>query len=263
MKKALSMLCLPREKSLKENLEFTKSAGYEGIELRFSTEGELNLNATASELETIAEMCNEVGLVPCSACGTGGGAIASPQKEQRKIGKEGITKLLHCAAALNIDAILVVPGRVSEDIPYDVAYNWALESCRELAPIAEELKVNVAIENVWNKLFLSPLEMRDFLDKVNSPYVGQFFDVGNVVIFGYPEQWINILGERIKKVHVKDFKRQGYEWKHLMEGDVNWKLVMKALRESAKYDDFLISEVGGGPDVHVKTAETIEKIIAL
>lgn len=263
MKSALTQLCLPRDKSLRENLEFTKSAGYEGIELRFSTEGELNLNVKASELERIGQMCDDVGLMPCSACGTGGGAITSPDNDQRELGKEGITKLLQCASALNIDAILVVPGRVTEDVPYDVAYNWALESCRELAPIAEELKVNIAIENVWNKFFLSPLEMRYFLNKVNSPYIGQFFDVGNVVIFGYPEQWINILGEQIKKVHVKDFKRQGYQWKHLMEGDVNWPLVMKALRESAKYDDFLISEVGGDEDVHRKTAKAIDKIIAM
>lgn len=263
MKSALSQLCLPRDKSLKENLEFTKSAGYEGIELRFSIEGEVSLDAKASELERIGQMCDDAGLVPCSACGTGRGAIASPDKEQRELGQEGITKLLRCASALNIDAILVVPGRVTEEVPYNVAYNWTLESCQKLAPIAEELEVSIAIENVWNKLFLSPLEMRYFLDKVDSPYVGQFFDVGNVVIFGYPEQWINILGERIKKVHVKDFKRQGYEWKPLMEGDVNWSLVMKALRESAKYDDFLISEVGGGEDVHRKTAKTIDKIITL
>ena len=173
-----------------------------------------------------------------------------------------MTKVLQCAAALNINAILVVPGSVNEKISYDVAYYNALESCKELAPVAEELKVAIGIENVWNKLFLSPLEMRDFLDEIDSPYVGQYFDIGNVVIFGYPEQWINILGSRIKKIHLKDFKREGYQWPLLMEGDVNWSLVMKAIRDTG-YDDFLISEVGGDAEVHKNTSETIDKILEL
>ena len=261
MKKGLSQIVLPGSMSLKECLELAKSTGYEGLELRFSAEGELSLNAKKSDLERIGQMCADAGVTPCSACG-GWGAMTNPDKDERERAKEGVTRLLECASVLNINAVLVVPGSVSEQVAYDVAYSMALESCKELAPVAEELKVAIGIENVWNRLFLSPLEMRDFLDEVNSPYVGQYFDIGNVVIFGYPEQWINILGSRIKKVHLKDFKRQGYQWPPLMEGDVNWSLVMKALRD-AGYDDFLISEVGGDRDAHRKTSETIDKILIL
>ncbi len=261
MKKGLSQIVLPGSMSFQECLELTKSTGYEGIELRFGSEGELNLNATASELERIGQMCADAGVTPCSACG-GWGALTSPNKDEREAGKEGVTKLLQCAAALDINAVLVVPGRVTEEVSYDVAYHWALECAKELAPVAEELKVAIGIENVWNKFFLSPLEMRDFLDEVNSPYVGKYFDIGNVVIFGYPEQWINILGSRIKKVHLKDFKREGYQWTPLMEGDVDWPKVMKALRDTG-YDDFVISEVGGDKDAHQRTSETIDKILEL
>jgi len=259
LKKGLSQIIL--RGSLKECLELTKATGYEGIELVFRGEGELNWNASASDLERIGQMCTDAGIVPCSICG-GGGTLTSPKKDEREAGKESVTKVLQCAAALNINAILVVPGSVNEKISYDVAYYNALESCKELAPVAEELKVAIGIENVWNKLFLSPLEMRDFLDEIDSPYVGQYFDIGNVVIFGYPEQWINILGSRIKKIHLKDFKREGYQWPLLMEGDVNWSLVMKAIRDTG-YDDFLISEVGGDAEVHKNTSETIDKILEL
>src|SRR5437764_811948 len=96
--------------------------------------------------------------------------------------------------------------RVTEGVPYDVAYQRLEEGLRALAPVAERTRVNLALENVWNKLLLSPLEARDLLDRIGSEYVGWYFDTGNVVIYGYPEQWIRILGARIKKVHFKDFK---------------------------------------------------------
>ncbi len=111
--------------------------------------------------------------------------------------------------------------------------------------MAERYRVTIGIENVWNKFLLSPLEMRDFVDKIGSRYVGCYFDVGNVLLTGYPEQWIRILGERIKRVHLKDFKISigninGFC--NLLEGDANWKEVIKALKE-IKYDSYLTAEI--------------------
>jgi len=260
MKKGISQLVLPRDKSLKEHLEFARSAGYEGIELSFRIE-ELHLDMKESELEAVREMCLEHGLIPCSACGVSA-PLTSPDRDEREKGKENVIKLLRCAKALGIDAVLVVPGRVTESVPYDAAYENCLRSLMELAPVAEEIKVSIAIENVWNRFLLSPLEMRMLLDTVDSPYVGMYFDVGNVVIFGYPEQWIRIVGSKIRKVHVKDFRRKGYQWTPLMEGDVDWKAVMSELR-AIGYDDFLISEVGGDEEAHRRTAETMDRIISL
>jgi len=135
------------------------------------------------------------------------------------------------------------PG--SEIVDYDVAYDRCLEALKELAPVAEEYQVELCIENVWNKFLLSPLEMRDLIDKVNSPWVGSYFDVGNVLYCGYPEQWIKILGKRIRKVHFKDFKRSvgtldGFG--DLLSGDVNWKNVRAALEKNG-YDGWVTAEM--------------------
>src|SRR5690606_39194915 len=122
--------------------------------------------------------------------------------------KDICKKQLELAAMLGVDAILVIPGAVgvdfipdSEVVQYEVAYERALSAVQELSTDAKGYGVSIAIENVWNKFLLSPLELKQFIDAVNSDYVGSYFDVGNVVHSGYPEHWIQILGSRIKKVH--------------------------------------------------------------
>ena len=130
-------------------------------------------------------------------------------------------------------------------VAYDVAYDRALEALRQLAPIAEEYQIHIGVETVWNKLLLSPLEMRDFIDKVGSDYVGSYFDVGNVVYSGYPEHWIRILGKRIKKVHFKDYRCNpgGLNcFVDLLSGDVNWPEVMKAFADIG-YDGWAAGEM--------------------
>ena len=148
--------------------------------------------------------------------------------------KAQVRKMLEAAEALGVDAILVTGGRVNETVPYDVAYDRLRAAVQELAPDAERHRVNLALENIWNKLLLSPLEFRGFLDGIGSPYVGCYFDTGNVMLYGYPEQWIRILGQRIKKIHFKDFKmdhsKRQYEWTQLMEGAVDWPAVMHEIR---------------------------------
>ena len=160
--------------------------------------------------------------------------------------------MLEVASWLKVNTILVVPGAVDvifdptrPVVSYEVVYQRAQESLKKLVPLAEKFKVNIAIENVWNKFLLSPLEMRHFVDEFDSEYLGVYFDVGNVILYGYPEQWIKILGKRIKKVHFKDFKREigtlaGFV--NLLYGDVNWPAVIKALQD-VQYDDYVIAEL--------------------
>jgi hexulose-6-phosphate isomerase len=181
------------------------------------------------------------------------------------------------ANKLGATGILVVPGAVeiffdptAEIVQYDVAMTRVEAAIKDLAKAAEKNKVAIGIENVWNKMFMSPLEARDFVDKIGSEYVGWFFDVGNIVALGFPEQWIRILGKRIKKVHVKDFRKSvgtidGFV--DLLEGDVNWPEVMKALREVG-YDDFLIAEMipyyTHAPETRLaNTALALEKIVKM
>ena len=131
-------------------------------------------------------------------------------------------------------------------VAYDRAYDYALEAISQLAADAKDAGVAIGVENVWNKFLLSPLEMRDFIDKTGSPYVGAYFDVGNVVFSGYPEHWIRILGKRIRKIHFKDFRRMtagltGFV--DLLAGDVDFPKVMEALEE-AGYDGYCNAEMG-------------------
>ena len=119
-------------------------------------------------------------------------------------------------------------------VPYDVAYDRLRRVLDDLVPYADKKKVAIALENVWNRFLLSPLEVRDLVDAYSSDYLGVYFDTGNIMLIGYPEQWIRILGKRIKRVHFKDFRRavgtvEGFV--DLLEGDVDWPAVMASLRE--------------------------------
>ena len=146
----------------------------------------------------------------------------------------------------------MVPGAVkvafdpdSELVEYDVAYERALEALTELAPYAEQLKVAIGVENVWNKFLLSPMEMAEFIDKVGSDYVGSYFDVGNVLYIGYPEHWIKVLAGRIKKVHLKDYRVEAgglHGFVDLLAGEVNWPAVMQQF-EKIGYDGWVSAEM--------------------
>ena len=240
--------------SLKDCMQLAKKAGFEAIELTVAEEGELSLNSTRRDVEKIVQAAEEVG-IELSSLATGlfwDYSLNSSNDKVKDKAKGIVKKMLELASYLGIDTILVVPGAVDvffkpagEIVPYDVAYQRSLESLRECLDTAEKYKVNVGIENVWNKFLLSPLEMRDFIDKLGSDYLGAYFDVGNILLTGYPEHWIRILGKRIKKVHIKDFKRvignvNGFC--DLLEGDVDWAEVMKALREVG-YNDYITAEI--------------------
>jgi len=264
MKKGFSQLCLSQPLSIRDSLRLAKRLGYSGLEILLTEKGDLNLNSTPRDYDNLKALSAEVGVEYCSICGSVpfDASLTSNDPKARQRGKEVVGKMLEAAAALKINAILVIPGRVNEQVPYDVAYDRALQAIKDLAGTAEKCKVAIALEDVWNRMLLSPLEFRDFIDAVGSKYVGAYFDVGNVVIYGYPEQWINILGQRVKKVHFKDFKREGYEWKQLTEGDVNWKLVMGALRR-AGYDDYVITEVEGDDEAFKRTSGLIDRILEM
>jgi len=264
MKKGLSQICLGRDYRIKDALELAKSAGYEGLEVILTESGDLNIHSTSEDYRALLKMSRDIGVEYCSLCGGPGweASLTSANPSARENHRVWITRLLEAGAALGVDAVLVVIGRVTETVPYDAAYQRALEGLKALAPVAEKLGVSIAVENVWNMLLLSPLEFKSFLDEVGSEYVGAYFDTGNVVINGYPEQWIRILARHIKKVHFKDFRRKDYQWVQLMEGDVNWKLVMESLRKIG-YDGYAISEVGGGVEIFKDTCRIMNTILSL
>jgi len=260
MKKSINIWSFPGvlsgkpELSLKECMQLAKDAGFEGIELSLEEKGDVNLNSTKDDIKKILDLAKKTG-IKISSLATGmlwKYTLTSNKKEIREEGKNIVKKMLEFASYLEVDTVLVIPGAVdvffnpeAEIIPYDIAYKRAFETLSECLSLAEKYKVTIGIENVWNKFLLSPLELKDFVDKFNSEYIGVYFDVGNVLSIGYPEHWIKILGRRIKKVHIKDFRKevgtvQGFV--DLLEGDVNWKAVISSLREVG-YDNYLTAEI--------------------
>jgi L-ribulose-5-phosphate 3-epimerase len=254
MKKGINIWSFPDGKPILECAKLAKAAGFDGIELSLNESGEIGLQTTEKEALALRHQIMELGL-EISGLATGlywSNWMTSESEPVRTKAMDICKKQLETAAALGADTILVIPGAVGVDfIPgsgvteYDKAYERAQESISRLAPYAEETGVAIGIENVWNKFLLSPLEMRQFIDSIGSPFVGSYFDVGNVVYSGYPEHWIKILGNRIKKVHFKDYRRQAgglHGFVDLLAGDVDYPAVMAAF-EDIGYDGYATAEM--------------------
>lgn len=264
MKKGLTQICLGRDSSIRDALQMCREIGYQGLEILLTGSGELTLNSGPDDYAALRRMSAEAGVEFTSICGFSDLCADDPAVVAS--GKAQVRKMLEAAAALGINTVLITGGRVSENVAYDTAHDRLLRALQELRPDAERHRVHIALENVWNKLLLSPMEFRDFLDRVGCPYVGCYFDTGNVVLYGYPEQWIRILGRRIRKIHFKDFKMdhstRQYEWTQLMAGAVDWSAVMREIR-ALGYDDYVITEVCGDRAVYEETYRIMDRILAL
>jgi len=165
----------------------------------------------------------------------------------------GMRTSLHNAKLWGSDVVLLVPAVVNPQTSYRDAWTRSQTQIRKLIPLAEELKVVIAIEEVWNRFLLSPLEMVQYIGEFHSPWVGAWFDVGNVVLYGYPQDWIRTLGKRIVKVHLKDFKRteNGYAWVNLGDGDVDWPAVRQAFGDIG-YAGSVIAELEQGDEPYLR-----------
>lgn len=256
IRKGINIWSFDQTMPIGDCMRLAKAVGFEGIELALSAGGPLGLNTPDDEILALRRQADQIGLTITSLA-TGlywQYSLTSHRTEIREQAMAIVRRQLAVGRLLGVDCILVVPGTVgvdfrpeevvpdaaqlsffagSETIPYDVAYERALTALRRLAGDAEALGVTIGIENIWNKFLLSPLEMRALIDEIGSPGVGVYFDVGNAVATGYPEQWIRILGSRIRKVHFKDYRRSvgslaGFV--DLLAGDVDWPAVMAAFR---------------------------------
>ncbi len=249
MKIGINAWAFPQNMTIAQGFRLAKRAGFECVELNVSEDGYLTLDSDEEAADRLRYLAENISLEVRTLC-TGllwRYPLTSNDPAIAERGKEVVRKSLQIAAWMRVDTVLVVPGTVTEDVPYDVAYERALAALKELAQTAEELEVRIGVENVWNKFLLSPLEMRDFIDAVGSQFVGAYFDAGNVVVNGYPEQWVRILGHRVFKVHVKDFHTavgNVHGFANLLEGDLNWRALKQALAEIG-YDDVVTAEISG------------------
>jgi L-ribulose-5-phosphate 3-epimerase len=240
IKKAYMYGTLGVRGSVLEKFQALKEAGFEGVEPN-----------GGMDPEEVLAAAKETGLkIPSVCCHTHWAKpLSDPNPETRKVGVEGLKTSLRDAKKYGATSVLLVPAVVNKQVSYADAYQRSQEEIRKVLPLAEELGVVIAIENVWNGFLLSPLEAARYVDEFNSKWIGWHFDIGNIINFGWPEQWIRILGKRIKQLHIKEYSRKkrdkegpgaGFAVDYL-EGDNDWPAIMKALDEIG-YEGWGIAE---------------------
>lgn len=238
MKKAIYFGSLPETLHLEERFKLLKEAGYHGTEI--GTVG----------MEEVVRLKNEadrVGIEIHSIMNSLHWKFPLTELEVKDRCIKNVEVSIEYARIVGADAVLLVPGVVNEKVSYKVAYERSFKVIKEeILPMAIEKKVTIAIENVWNKFLLSPLEFTSFIDSFESPYIGAYFDVGNILLYGYPQDWIRTLGKRIKKVHIKGFNIEKRDFCYLLEGSIDWKEVENALIEVG-YDGYITAEMSPYP----------------
>jgi L-ribulose-5-phosphate 3-epimerase len=253
IKKALKFHMITGSAPVAEKLRMVKELGYEGVEIhrRNTLEGE-NLIDRGELLKA----SQEVGIPFHGVLNSSSPDLKGP---------------IELAKDLGATSVLVVAGRVNEAMSYDENYRVTQSLLRSAAPLAEKNGIRLLVENVWNNFLLSPLEMARFLDEIGSPAVGAYFDIGNVVYVGWPEQWIKILGSRIGKLDIKEYSRErqmnegqrlGFDVP-LGEGSIDWPAVRQALAE-INYQGWATAEVPGGDRERLKDiAQRMDRVLDL
>jgi len=243
IRKAIMYATIKLNGSVLDKFKAVKAAGFDGVEPM----------SHMPQAEVI-EAFKETGLAAASVCCETHwkNPLSDPSAEVRSVGLRGLEQALRDAKAYGATSVLLVPAVVNKQVSYKDAYTRSQIEIRKALPLARELGVKIAVENVWNHFLMSPLEAARYIDEFESSAIGWHFDVGNVITFGWPEQWIGILGKRIQKLHIKEYslaKRDktgpysGFDVKFL-EGDNDWPVVMKAL-DGIGYQGWGIAEQPG------------------
>ena len=255
--KALQTSMLPKNLLDAQKLALAKKCGFEGIEL----------SGPIADLKIAKQMGDQAKAagVPIHAVVNGGwdAPLSDPKPEVTAKGIAGMETSLRCAKAAGADVVLLVPGIVTETVGYAEAWDRSQKNIRKLLPLAKELQVTIAVENVWNKFLLSPVEFARYVDQFDDPWLKAYIDVGNMILFGFAQDWVRTVGKRIVRIHLKDFRRKGSEWVNLLDGDVNWPQVRAALAEIG-FTSYMTTELGGGDEAYLTDlAKRIDKIIAM
>jgi len=231
-------------KTILEKFQAAAKAGFDGIEIYSHLDRKEVLQAKEATGLAIPSLCGALHWKFL---------LSDPDPAVRAKGSDALKVSLEDAHAYGADTVLLVPGVVNQNVKYNECWDRTVEEIQKLIPLARSLNVRIAIENVWNNFLLSPLEAAYYVDQFESPSVGFYLDCGNILVYGWPEQWIEILGKRLAKVHIKEFslkkantegKSQGFNVK-LREGEVNWPAVIAALK-NAGYNSWLTLEQSGG-----------------
>jgi L-ribulose-5-phosphate 3-epimerase len=261
IRKAVLISMLPKELSYAERFALARSAGFDGIEMQTT--------ANPDEAAEILAASKTTGLRIHSVMNMDHWQFPLSSGDASTVGRSvaGMETSLRNAALWGADVVLLVPAVVDATTSYGEAWTRSQRVIRErLLPIASQLNVVIAVEEVWNKFLLSPLEFARYVDEFDSPQLRAYFDVGNVVFYGFPQDWIRVLGYRIVKIHLKDFQLDRpngrFSWRNLGDGDIDWTGVRRALADVG-YAGYVTTEVGGGDASYLKDlAHRVDRFLA-
>ena len=247
IKKAIMYATIGYPGSVMEKLKAVKAAGYEGVE-----------PMSHMKQDEVLKALEETGLKAASVCCDTHWSkpLSHPDQNMRAEGLEGLNIALKDAKRYGATSVLLVPGVVNKDVTYDECFKRSVAEIKKAVPLAKDLSVSIAIENVWNNFITKPEQAKDFLDAIDSPMVGWHFDIGNCLKYSPSETWIPVLGKRILKLHVKEYSKAKGFGVRFFEGDNNWPAIMKALDEVG-YQGWGISEQLGD---QAKDEETLKDI---
>ena len=259
MKKALYVSMLPEKLGYRERFQLALDVGFEGIEIGTITDPKM--------AEEIRDAAAKTGLKIHSVMNADHWKYPLSSADPAVVSKSvaGMEASLRNAKLWGCDSVLLVPAVVNPQTSYQDAWTRSQKVVKErILPLAQELKVVIGMEEVWNKFLLSPLEMAQYVDEFASPWVKAYLDVGNMVFYGYPQDWARTLGKRIHRVHLKDFKvdKDQILWKNIGEGAVDWPEVRKAFAEVG-YAGWVTAELEGGDAAYLKdVAARIDRFLA-
>jgi hexulose-6-phosphate isomerase len=252
VKKAVLYSMLPKNLSVAERFALAREVGFEevecGTEYDEAKAEEMKKAADAAKVRIHSVMNSDHWQYPLSS--------SDPEVVTKCM--RGMETSLKNAKLWGADTVLLVPAVVNAQTSYEDAWKRSQVQIKKLIPTAEKLKVVIAVEEVWNKFLLSPLEFARYVDDFKSPWVKAYFDVGNVVLYGYPQDWIRTLGSRIVKLHFKDFKfaqdptikKRVADFVNLRDGEIDWKAIYQALAD-IKYKGSATVELSGGDKAYL------------
>lgn len=256
IKKAVMYATIGLKGSVLEKFQALKAAGFEGVE-----------PMSHMKQEEVVDALKETGLTAASVCCDThwGKPLSHPDAKVRQLGREGLQRALQDAKRYGATSVLLVPGVVNKDVTYDDCFKRSVAEIKQVLPVAKDLGVKIAIENVWNNFITKPDQAIAFMDAIDSPLIGWHFDIGNVIRYGAPEEWIPVLGKRILKLHIKEFSKAKGFGVQFFEGDNKWPAIMKAL-DDAGYQGWGISEQPGNQSKDAAAlkdlSERMDKIFA-
>jgi hexulose-6-phosphate isomerase len=263
VRKGILLGMLPGTLTITERFALAKECGFESMEC--GTEDDLKV---AEEIKAASE---KSGLPVHSVMNRDHWKypLSSPDASVVARSVQGMETSLRNAKLWGAETVLLVPAVVTPEVSYKEAWDRSTEQIRKMIPLAEKLKVIIAVEEVWNKFLLSPLEFAAYVDQFKSPWVKAYFDVGNMVLYGFPQDWIRTLGKRIVKVHFKDFsfrnnaqiKKRVADFVNLREGDIDWKAVYKALDEIGYKGDATVELSGGNAEYLKDLSHRVDLIL--